>query len=97
LTLTKCFPDKFTCDNGECLELSHRCNTAVDCADESDEYLCDYLVFGSNYAKELIPRREDALKDSAVVVHMNVSILAFPSIDTAALKFTTDFFLNLRW
>jgi hypothetical protein len=28
---------------------------------------------------------------------MNVSVLAFPSIQTVSLKFTSDFFLNLRW
>ena len=28
---------------------------------------------------------------------MNVSILAFPKIDTMNLKFTSDFYLNLRW
>ena len=28
---------------------------------------------------------------------MNVSILAFPSIDTVNLQFTVDFYLRLRW
>ena len=28
---------------------------------------------------------------------MNVSILAFPLIDTVNLMFTTDYFLSLRW
>ncbi len=71
-----------------------RCNTEIDCSDKSDEYNCNYLNFGANYAKELIPRDE---KGDAVVIYMNVSVLAFPSIDTVNLKFTADFFLNLRW
>ena len=32
-----------------------------------------------------------------VIVYMNVSVLAFPSIETMKLSFTSDFFLNLRW
>ena len=28
---------------------------------------------------------------------MNVSVLAFPFIETVNLKFTADFFLNLKW
>ena len=48
----------------------------------------------NNYAKELIPR--DPL-GGAVLVRMNVSFLAFPVIDVFSLKFTVDYFLNMRW
>ena len=46
------------------------------------------------YAKELIPRKADR---EALKVYVNVTILAFPAIDAVNLKFTSDFFLNLRW
>ena len=59
----------------------------------SDEINCAYLKFDRNYAKELIPR--DAGGDTTIV-HINISVLAFPFIDTVNLKFTADFFLNLR-
>ena len=62
--------------------------------DKSDEYNCDYLRFGPNYAKELIPRDEAG---EIFLVYLNVSVLAIPSIDTVALRFTADFYLNLRW
>ncbi len=42
-----------------------------------------------------MPRDADVRE--AVVVYLNVSILALPYIDTAQLKFTADFYLNLRW
>ncbi len=74
--------------------LSDKCNTEIDCADKSDEYNCDYLRFGDNYAKELIPRDTSG---KPVIVYMNASVLAFPFIETVNLKFTADFFLNLRW
>ncbi len=94
LTLSRCFPDMYTCDTGHCIDLSNKCNTEINCKDKSDEYNCKYLRFGPNYAKELIPRDE---KGETFVVYINVSVLAFPVIETVNLKFTVDFFLNLRW
>ena len=73
---------------------SDRCNTEIDCQDKSDEYGCDYLKMSDSYAKELIPRDEAR---EALAVYINVTILAFPNIDAVNLKFTSDFFLNLRW
>ena len=53
------------------------------------------MFFGEqNYAKELIPRDEG---DDPCLIYMNASVLAFPFIETVNLKFTADFYLNLRW
>ena len=116
LTFSQCYPNKYTCNNGDCINLrlvwsilkinvtfqsiyqlifySDKCNTEIDCVDKSDEYYCDYLRFGENYAKELVPRDESG---SPLIVYMNVSVLAFPFIETVNLKFTADYFLNLKW
>ena len=32
-----------------------------------------------------------------MVVYLNVSVLAFPAIDSVNLRFTSDFYLSLRW
>lgn len=40
LTLTTCFPKKFTCDDGTCVRINQRCNLVVDCPDKSDEKVC---------------------------------------------------------
>ena len=37
LTLTTCFPNKFTCNDGTCVRINQRCNLVVDCPDKSDE------------------------------------------------------------
>ena len=116
LTISQCYPDKYTCNNGDCIALAYvfhglihwfhqrfiqlishfsdKCNTEIDCVDKSDEYYCEYLRFGENYAKELVPRDETG---SPLIVYMNVSVLAFPFIETINLKFTADYFLNLKW
>jgi len=94
LTLTTCFPNKFTCDDGSCVRINQRCNLAIDCPDKSDEKNCEILVLGEDYLGELFPRELD---NSALAVYVNVSILAFPKIDTLELFFTADFVLSLRW
>ncbi len=73
---------------------SDKCNTEIDCKDKSDEQYCDYVRLGEDYAKELIPRDTSG---NPLIVYINVSVLAFPSIETVDLKFTSDYFLNLRW
>ena len=40
MTLTTCFPNKFTCDDGTCVRINQRCNLVVDCPDKSDEKVC---------------------------------------------------------
>ena len=49
---------------------------------------------GENYVKELIPRD---VNGDPCYVYINISVLAFPLIETVNLKFTADFYLNLRW
>ena len=74
---------------------SDRCNNEYDCDDKSDEQNCKYLKFGEeSYVKELIPRD---VSGNPAKVYINISVLAFPNIDTVTLKFTADFYLNLRW
>jgi hypothetical protein len=33
----------YTCDFGECVLLANKCNSKIDCHDESDETDCQYL------------------------------------------------------
>ena len=94
LTFSDCYPNMYTCNNGQCIPLSQKCNTAVDCRDKSDELYCDYLRIPPNYGKELIPNDDPTVP---TIVYLNVSVLAFPEIKTTELTFTADYFLNLRW
>ena len=94
LTFSPCYPGKFTCDSGQCIPLEERCNIELNCEDQTDENNCDGLKIGSNYAKEKIPVSATA---DPTIIYINVSLLAFPIISTKDNKFSTDFYLKLRW
>ena len=52
------------------------------------------LKLGSSYAKEKIPV---SLTSEPITIFINVSLIAFPIISTKDTKFSTDFYLNIRW
>ena len=92
LTLTQCYPDKFTCGSGHCIPLENKCDVKYQCEDQTDEHYCSQIQTGKHYAKNILP-----VSLEPCIVYINVSILTFPSISTKDVKFTADFNLNLRW
>ncbi|XP_023348145.1 uncharacterized protein LOC111716869 [Eurytemora carolleeae] len=94
LTFTSCPEESFTCSSGECIPLANKCNSKIDCTDESDESQCNYLQVPDIYSGHLGPRSKG---NQPVPVYINISILAYPDIDTMGLKFTSDYYINLRW
>ena len=94
LTFSQCYPNKFTCDSGQCIPLEERCNIELNCEDETDENNCAGVRIGSGYSKGKIPV---SLTAEPSIIFINVSLLAFPFINTKDVKFSADFNLNLRW
>ena len=94
LAFSSCYPGKFSCDSGQCVSLEERCNIELNCEDQTDEYDCAGIKFGNEYASEKMPVSVTA---EPTIIYINVSLLAFPSISTKEVKFTSDFYLNLRW
>ena len=62
-----------------------------DCPDGSDELECNLIKWDKSYKPTHTPF------GTPFKVFVSANILAFPSIDTLGLKFTANFFLNLRW
>ena len=94
LTLSQCYPGKFTCGSGLCTPLEERCDIKLNCEDQSDEYECTGIETGNDYASGKTPI---SVKAEPTLIYINVSVLSFPSISTKDAKFTVDFYLNLRW
>ena len=46
LTMSSCSGETFTCNSGACIPLANKCNSKIDCEDESDESQCAYLEVG---------------------------------------------------
>ena len=92
LTFSVCEGGMFTCDDGECIELTKKCNLEEDCSDGTDEIYCDNIDFSSGYRTSLAPRT-----DGGVKLFVNVSVSTFPTISTEELQFIANFELSLRW
>ena len=56
LTLTACSEDQFTCTDGTCQPLVHRCDLKADCPDRSDEEDCRKVIFPNDYEMGLAPK-----------------------------------------
>lgn len=55
INLTKCKYNEFGCSNGACVPKSSRCNSIVECSDESDEENCKTIEKKAGYINSRIP------------------------------------------
>ena len=55
LSFSKCSDDQFTCADGQCVDMKHRCDGRTHCDDGSDEYGCKLIVPNIGYKKYLVP------------------------------------------
>ena len=93
LKLTGCEDGKFTCNDGQCVDMVSRCDQMIDCKDKSDEEGCQILHVDKSYHKNIAPM--NATKKARV----NVS-LVFLSINEINEVFKTigiKFRIILKW
>ncbi len=69
MTLSNCYPNQYTCDSGDCIDLAKRCDTVTDCKDKSDEVNCYYVQFSSDYAVESTPKAKTRTEMSKNRLH----------------------------
>ena len=95
LTFSDCHPNKFSCNNGQCIEINDKCNGIIDCDDGTDELECEFLILDKEYSKNKLPLIQ-AL-EGPVKVYFSITMTSYPRIDTANSKIITEYDLNLKW
>ena len=64
---------EFTCDDGQCVSMKHRCDQIPQCRDKSDEKGCDLLTLTEGYNK-IIPPFSLLMNDTIIPIAVDVSL-----------------------
>ncbi|XP_069975169.1 uncharacterized protein [Penaeus vannamei] len=95
ILITSCKDGQFSCNDGSCVDIEHRCNLEIDCRDESDEMDCEFLTLDHSYNSDNPPPRTNA--SSPVSVKLSLDIYAIRSIDVGEFRFTCDVEVTTEW
>lgn len=76
------------------MPMDQRCDLKVDCPDSSDEKDCGVLKVPDDYRSQIFPITATG---EPLLVTVNVTILAFPEVNTLELSYTVDFILLMQW
>ena len=93
LKMSGCEEGNFTCDDGQCLSMSLRCNQFPECRDESDEMNCEILVLKGGYNKKVPPVNSS----DPVDVFISIDLLRIVGINEADYSIEIQFEITLAW
>ena len=97
LTLSLCeFPNEYTCDSGQCIDIENRCNGVDDCKDESDEKNCQFVEIPASYVKESPPKRHQE-SNKTFPLKTKLRITNINLIDTTEMVMELTFRLGMEW
>ena len=90
---------EFTCNDGQCVSMTKRCNQLPDCDDGSDEKGCRLFSLVEGYNKVVSPFNISDLDETFVKVPINVSLKLLKMFDIDERENTIDlqFQIILEW
>ena len=91
---------EFTCNNGQCVSMTKRCDALINCDDGSDEKGCRLFSLTDGYNKVVSPfKRVSNLNETIVTVPVNVSLklLKIMGIDERENTIDLQFEIILEW
>ena len=83
----------FTCNNGQCVDMSQRCNQLPHCEDTSDEVGCDILIHKDGYNARIPP----ISPEHCVEVKISIDILKLVDIKEEDYSIDIQFQITLVW
>lgn len=95
LAITTCGLGQYTCRDGTCVDISHRCDLALQCPDGSDENGCQNLVLPPGYMRNIPPPKTD--DSSPVQVLMAVVLGPVKAFEIIKFKMTLDMTVTFTW
>ena len=98
LKLTGCEEDEFTCNNGQCIKMTKRCDNLPNCRDRSDETKCTlWELEGIGYNKEIPPIGMNLESVDLVEVQISIHLMKVINIDEEKNKIDLQFEICLEW
>ena len=97
LTISMCYPGKeFTCNSGDCILLSKRCNQINECEDKSDEKNCHLVLIPDSYDKLIAPGSYGS-REKTIGIQIKVIIKSIDIIDLSRMQIGLTSLVRMKW
>ena len=93
LNFNTCLENEFNCHNGDCINITKRCDGSTECPDASDEKNCVNLVTAVNYNSRI----GDTNIDNDTTVNTTFYLLHFLNINDNKGYFMIQFAMKMEW